>query len=423
MLPCLSCVGSCVASPKLPSSTTSTFEEAEFLYIWGTALDTGVSAPVPPDTIGLRAVRGTVLLTVDLRRSSGSRGQVTHAVIADRDGRSAHHTEHALAADNILFANDFGTGRTFRFDLTIPGVPRLDGSFSAAGPLQYPHSFVRLPSGSVLATYQWQGRSKPPGGLAEIQRNGNVLRWTRAIAPGIDSTSIHPYSLEVLPGIDRVVTTSTSMNADAGIHVQVWRLSDLALLHTLPVPEASSHRGHGSSRSAHHPEHHMLPGEPRVLADGRTVMFGTFTCGLYRIEGLESQLPRIMFSHAFGGRWCAVPVRIGSYWIQTVPGEGSVIALDVSDPAHPVEVSRLMFAPPVRPHWLAVNASGKRLVMTSGAQADPRVHLLSFDPSHGSLDKEPTSIDLTAVAVAGLGTVRVTPHGAVFSNPSPTSKR
>jgi hypothetical protein len=43
---------------------------------------------------------------------------------------------------------------------------------------------------------------------------------------------MRPYSLAVLPDIDRVVSTSTDMLADYGAHLQIWRLSDLSLLHT-----------------------------------------------------------------------------------------------------------------------------------------------------------------------------------------------
>src|SRR5262249_41684327 len=159
------------------------------------------------------------------------------------------------------------------------------------------------------------------------------VRWSSAATTEVDSLQIVPYSLTVLPQLDRIVSTSTHMIDSVGVHIQIWRLSDLKLLHTLPVPLATAGHTHAAHDST---QHHMYPGEPRVLADGHTVMFGTFTCGLYRITGVESDHPEIEFNYAFPGADCAVPVVIGKYWVHTVPALHALVALDVSDPAHPV---------------------------------------------------------------------------------------
>ena len=51
---------------------------------------------------------------------------------------------------------------------------------------------------------------------------------------------------------------------------------------------------------------------------------------------------------------CSVPVVIGHYWIQTVAALPGLIALDVTHPEKPVEVSRLALDPQFpMPHWLA----------------------------------------------------------------------
>ena len=414
---------------------------AEWLYVWATAVDTapprvsraagtpaGTPAGTAAGTPARRAARGVVLLTVDLRPASPTRGQVTDAILADTGGRHAHHTEHALASDGLLFANDFGTGRTHRFDLRTPGMPRLLGSFTTAGPLADPHSFVRIADDRVLATFQTRTAGGAPGGLAELRRSGVPVRWASAAAPGVDSTTLLPYSLEVIPALDRVVTTSTSMTSDVGVHVQVWRLSDLALLHTLAVPAAPVHAGHPSQGSgqaggdgedaalAHDSVHHRYPGEPRLLDDGRTVMLGTFTCGMYRLTGLDARVPRLEFVHAFPGGDCAVPARVGRWWVQTVPALHALVSLDVQDAAHPREVARLAFDGAARPHWLAADVSGTRLVMDGGAPTDARLHLATLDRTTGALaaDSALPIIDLSRVSVPGLGVVRAVPHGAVF---------
>jgi hypothetical protein len=279
---------------------------------------------------------------------------------------------------------------------------------------------VRLPNGHVLATFQWQGSKQPPGGLAELRRDGTPVRWARAAAPGVDSVQIQPYSLEVIPALDRAVTTSTSMTANVGVHVQVWRLSDLTLLHTIALPEAPEHAGHAAQAPgagvAHDSTHHLFPGEPRLLADGRTVMLGTFTCGLYRLTGLEGAAPRLAFAHA-------VPRR-------RLRGAGPRRPLVGADRARAARTRRARrFRPgtpagglpsrvpgPATPHWLAVDSSGRRLVATSGAGEDPRVHLAVLNAATGALAPDPVTpmVDLSRVTVPGLGVVRAVPHGAVF---------
>ncbi len=318
------------------SAERNSSESPDYLYVWATARDTILSAPVDGDTTANRNARGVVLLTIDLRGNSPTEGRVIGALLVDSAGRSAHHTEHSLATDGLLFANDFGTGLTHRFDLNVADAPKYQGSFSTAGPFAYPHSFARIPGGNVLATYQWQGYRQPPGGLAELRRDGSVVRWAHAATPGIAAEQLQPYSVEPVIALDRVVTTSTSMVDDAGVHVQIWRLSDLTLLHTIEVPPSPDHVGHAAvnedSSHAHVKEHHRLPGEPRLLADGRTVMLGTFTCGLYVLSDIDGDAPRLEFVHAFPGADCGVPARIGSFWLQTVPALRAIVVLDVSDP-------------------------------------------------------------------------------------------
>ena len=427
----------CALAPAGVAHAQSGARAAEWLYVWATAVDTapprvsratgtttGTTTATTASAPARRRARGVVLLTVDLRPASPTRGQVTDAILADSGGRHAHHTEHALAVDGLLFANDFGTGRTHRFDLRTPGMPRLLGHFTTAGPLAAPHSFVRLAGGSVLATYQTQTSGSPPGGLAELRRDGTALRWTGATARGVDSASLFPYSLEVVPALDRVVTTSTSMTSDVGVHVQVWRLSDLALLHTLAIPAAPAHEGHAghvakegaAGGPAHDSVHHRFPGEPRLLDDGRTVMLGTFTCGVYRLTGLDGARPRLDFAYAFPGGDCAVPAHVGRWWVQTVPALRALVTLDVADPAHPREVARLAFGDDVAPHWLAADAAGERLVMNTGNPEQPRLYLATLDRRTGALaaDGAVPTVDLSRVMVGGLGVVRAVPHGAVF---------
>ena len=192
-------------------------------------------------------------------------------------------------------------------------------------------------------------------------------------------------------------------------------LVGLKLLHTLPVPLAGEHGDHAT----HTADHHKLPGEPRLLADGRTVMFGTFTCGLYRVTGLDAT-PAVSFVSGFPGENCAVPVVIGKYWIQTVPALHALVALDVSDPARPIEASRLVFPDHVAPHWLAADASGRYLVTSSSSKKDPTLHLVYFDPATGTLKRSGDApiVDFSRVQWPDGFEGGAVPHGVVFARPS-----
>lgn len=53
-----------------------------------------------------------------------------------------------MPADGFLFANDFGTGKTYILDLRDPLSPGVADSLVAGGPLMSPHSFERLPGGT-----------------------------------------------------------------------------------------------------------------------------------------------------------------------------------------------------------------------------------------------------------------------------------
>ncbi len=378
-----------------------------YLYVWSGSSDS--------------TQRAAFMAVFDLRPGTATTGKIVKVVYAG-PGTSPHHTEHQLESDGVLFANDFGTGTTYRFDLSTPGDPKLLGSFTSAGPFAYPHSFVRLANGDRLVTYQKKIDESEPGGLAELTPDGSVVRYASAATTTVDSTQLVPYSLAVLPAMDRVVSTSTSMTEIVGVNVQVWRLSDLTLLQTLAVPLADEHATHSPEAQhlmdseLHISGHHMLPGEPRTLADGKTVMFGTFTCGLYRMTDIATA-PKVEFVYSYPGLWCAVPVVVGNYWVWTIPEAHAVVSLDVSDPGKPREVSRLVLGETVEPHWIARDESGTRLVMNTGGHGgDARMYLLRIDPETGALSRDPELpvLEMGMVEVPGIGEVAAKPHGAVF---------
>ncbi len=278
-----------------PMAMTGGTDGSTHLFVWAWDVDSSA---------------GDFLAVVDVDRSSATYGQVLNT-LPTVAGRGAHHIEYEMTT-NQLFANSAVSGHTFVFELSDPVHPRLFSDFGDAGPYTHPHSFARTPSGSVLATYQRLAADHgATGGLVELDDRGQMLRAASAADP-LDP-DIHPYSLTVIPQLDRVVTTSADMHGEeVGRSVQVWRLSDLVLLHTVLLPPGP--RG----------DEHLHPAEARLLGDGKSVMVTTFRCGLYVLTELDgtpvARLARSFPWSSVAGEDtdCNVPVRSGRFWIQPV---------------------------------------------------------------------------------------------------------
>lgn len=405
----------CIALERAP-------RPSDYLYVWSGDAD---------------EQDADFLAVFDVRPGSSRYGQIVRTVAVEGRGNWPHHTEYEAAAGGTLFANGWGTGRTFVFDLSRPDSPRVSATFTGVGGYAYPHSYARLPNGNVLATFQSvEGRYAPPGGLVEMNENGEVVRSVVGRAPGIPDEDTWPYSLLVVPELDRVITTNTRMglvsewtgrlsqeeiHAHVGhdsrpTHVQIWRLSDLELLATLKLP----------TQEGGHNEH---VAEPRRLANGE-VYVNTFTCGLYHIADVGGSEPRIepvLSSRFDGGGWCAVPVVVGNYWVQPSATDQAVVAYDLSG-AEPRQVSRVAFESPFSgPHWLALDPSQTRIVVTAD-HPEPWVMLFDIDRVTGRLsvderfrdsgaDRPGVNFDRTDWPHGATG--KAMPHGAVFSVHSP----
>ena len=379
--------------------------DSEYLYLWTAATDS-----TAPD----------FLAVLDVRPDTGRYGAVVASVPVGSAGNNPHHSEHELAADRQLFVNGFGSGRSFIFDLRDGARPKLVGEFTGQDGYRHPHSFLRLPNGNVLATFQMRhdASGMTPGGLVEMTPEGAVVRSSSAVGPGVPA-GLRPYSGAIVPALDRIVTSTTDMdekNPYRANQVQIWRLSNLELLHTITLPPGPL--GDEGNFTA----------EPRLLADGRTVLVSTFNCGLYLLDGLEGATPSGRLVATFPrskGTNCAIPVVSGRYLIITVPAYPGVVSLDISDPASPREVSRLTLGPEDEPHWIALEPSTRRLAITGYGKLATRVLLATFDSATGALALDARfraaggaapGLDLTGPWPHG-ATASGSPHGAVFSRP------
>jgi hypothetical protein len=374
----------------------------EYLYLWTASTDS-----TQPD----------FLAVLDVTEDSARYGRLVTTLAVPGVKNGPHHTEHEMPADRQLFANGFGAGRTFIFDLRNPVAPRLAGQFGDVDGYTHPHSYLRMPNGNVLATFQMRHDSSgmTPGGLAELTPAGQLIRFSSANAPGTDP-NLRVYSAGIVPSLDRIVTTTTDMDQDfPARQLQIWRLSDLALLHTIRLADGPV-GGEG-----------QLTAEPRLLADGKTVLVSTFNCGLYLMEGLDTDAPSARLVASFprkDGTYCAIPVVAGNYYLVTVPSGNAVVSLDISDPSAPREVSRVTLNPGDVPHWIALSPDQRRVVVTGYRGMEHRVMIARFDPATGQLAIDERFREEGATE-AGFrmdnktwphgGSAKGIPHGAVFS--------
>jgi len=368
---------------------------------------------------GDRAHQGNDFLAViDADPSSASYGYVATTLATDQQTVRVHHTEYTMPASGMLFANDHDAGRTFIFDVRDPLHPKIVTSFTDMAGYMHPHSYVRLPNGHVLVTFQHNhgGASASggqSGGLVEIDDSGKVIRSASNADPAFAAALLMPYGLVVLPGLDRVVSTNSSMHdADifSGVTYQIWRLSDLKLLRTANFDVGPDHYAH------------ISPEEPRQGPDG-SVFVQTLGCGLERITGIDTAEPQSKLVYLFPGNWCGVPTIVGHYLVQSVPAVHGFIVLDITVAAKPVEVSRLTLSERYFSHWTAWDPKTERLVVTASATPDDRTYLLKFDQSRGVLTVDDAFRDIDGQpgfsfserdwphGWHGIGT----PHGAVFT--------
>jgi hypothetical protein len=339
---------------------------SEYLYLWTASEDS-----TQPD----------FLAVLDVTENDSRYGRLVTTLPVPGHGNGPHHTEHEMPGDGQLFANGFATGQSFVFDLTRPEQPRIAARFSEVEGYSHPHSFLRLPNGNVLATFQMRhdhdSGAVRTGGLVEMTPAAQPVRSRSADGPGADP-QLRVYSAGIVPALDRIVTTTTDMDKDypASRNLQVWRLSDLALLHTFPLPDGPA----GNEG--------LLTAEPRLLSDGKTLLVSTFSCGLYLLEGIAGDAPSARLVASFprkDGTYCAIPVISGDYYLVTVPAWNAVVSLDISNPTAPQEVSRVVLGSDDVPHWISISPDQRRVVVTGYEGMKHRVFIARFDPANGKL--------------------------------------
>lgn len=365
------------------------------------------------------------LAVIDANPASPNYAKLVTTLPTDQKTVRIHHTEYTMPASGMLFANDHDPGHTFIFDLRDPAHPKIAASFFDLAGFSHPHSFRRLPNGHVLASFQHvapkpggppictpgsPGERGSSGGIVEIDDQGHAIRAAGSADPAYPGALLMPYSLAVLPDIDRVlVTNSSMMDEDAHGHTyQIFRLSDLKLLHTEYFDTGGRQFGD------------IDPEEARV-GPGGAVYVQTLACGIERVTGIAGDNPQSKLVYQFPGSDCGVPTIVGHYLLQSVPILHAVAVLDIANGANPIEVSRLKLDDTIFPHWTGWDAITGRVVVTG--YDENRLFLLKLDQATGHLsidtafhdDKGQPGFDFANRAWPHGWQGSGQPHGVVFS--------
>jgi hypothetical protein len=365
------------------------------------------------------------IAVIDADPSSKHYGELLTSSASGIVSRQVHHTEYWMPDSGHLFANDHQAGDTVVFDLTEPLKPRVRARFHDLSGFSHPHSFLRLPNGHVLASFQFEGafhhgdatvedpsaRPGVHGGLVEIDEEGRAVRAASTADSRFASSPLMAYSLLPLPDLDRVLVTNSGMRAtDPNGHTyQMFRLSDLKLLST-----NSFDRGKGSYGE-------LNPQEARRGPDG-DVYVETLACGVQRVSNLKSAHPVARLVHQFPGSMCGVPSLVDHYWIQPVQILHAIVVLDLTAAGGPREVSRVVLDGQILPHWSGYDPKTQRLAVSGYAEA--RVFMLKFDLETGALAVDGAFHDKAGRAGFDSGsrawphgwTGAAAVHGIVFSN-------
>ena len=339
------------------------------------------------------------LATIDVDPASETRGEPIASVPIGHKNSMPHHMEYVPPpAGEPIFMNGHHHELSFIVDIEDPGALVIEKTFKPPASLRYPHDYQRTPKGTRLVGFLRSEGADPDkstnlepgghGGIAEYTMEGEFIRSVSAAVPDLEK-AVRPYAFALLPEQDRFLTTSAPMHERTWADVvQIYRYSDFTLLHTIELPVGRLENGkvlEGSQKAGF---------GPRVLEDG-SIFLNSYGCAFYHITDIDTDAPQVKMVHALQTKAakndsyirgsCGIPVQVGQYWIQPVGQSRAVVVLDISDPDAPREVFRLKTPRDFKPHWLAKDPLGNRLILGAELGGEQGFFMLRFDESDGRL--------------------------------------
>lgn len=326
------------------------------------------------------------LAVIDFNERSPRYGKVVATApfaAPDATGNEPHHI--GLSADGRIVSCGGllsvlkGQKEIFFFDVSNPHTPKF---LSAARPplSSITDEFHSLPHGGFLVTMMGGAQGHAPGRVVEFDRQLNLVKEYPENPP---EDGFNPHGISLRPEINLMVTSdfvcptttldAVSGNIDFRGSVRVWDLQNMRILRTITIPGAGTI------------DVKLIPRDSKRR--GFTVSM--LDDHLYLLDA-EQATARAVFDFASisPGGWPQL-MRItqdGSRLFVSMNQAGKVVMLDTSDPTRPVLLKALDLGANSGPHYIALSADEKRLVISDyflnedsfgkvHAEGDHKVHV------------------------------------------------
>jgi selenium-binding protein 1 len=348
---------------------------------------------------------GNVITTVPLP-GAGASGNEPHHVGLSSDGR-------VLACGGLLSVLK-GQKEIFFFDVSNPAAPSFLSS--ADPPLSaITDEFYALPDGGFLVTMMGGAAGAHPGRVAEFDRNLTLVAEHPNNPP---HDGFNPHGISVRPEINLMVTSdfvcpSTTLHAvpgglDLRGSLRVWQFKQRRLLRTIQIPGAV-----GTI------DVKLIPDDPM----GRAYTAGMADDHLYLVDTRQGTAKAVFdFSTIATGGFPQL-MRMtadGNRLFVSMNSAGKIVMFDTSDPKQPRVVKVLDLGANSGPHYIALTADEKRLVITDyflneddfgkvHAEGDHKVHVALVTANDLVLDTR-FNLDFNTAFASG----QARPHGVAF---------
>lgn len=378
----------------------------KYLFVW-----TGDQARKAPDFVAV----------VDFDETSKTYGKVIASVPLPGPGASNNEPHHVgLSADGKTLALGGllsvlqGQKEIFFFDVSDPKAPRFISS--ADPPLSsITDEFQALPGGGFLVTMMGGSQGHAPGRIAEFDKDLRLVAEHPTEPP---QDGFNPHGISVRPELNLMVTSdficpSSTLAATPGDlelrgSVRVWDLRARKILRTVPIP------GAGGTIDVR-----LIPGDRA----GRAYTAGMVSDQLYLVDTSAGTAKSVFdFAAIAKGGWPQLmrTSKDGRRLFVTMNQAGKVVMFDTTDPEAPKVLRVVDLGKDSGPHYLALTADEKRLVVTDyflnedaagkvHAEGDHRVHVLKV--ATNDLAPDPRfQLDMNSAAPTG----PARPHGVAF---------
>ena len=379
--------------------------QEKYLLVWS-----GDQARKAPDFLTVinfdekSADYGKVITTVPLPDPGASNNEPHHVGLSS-DGKT-------MACGGLLSVLQ-GQKEIFFFDISDPTKPRF---IASADPPQssITDEFYALPGGGFLVTMMGGPQGHHPGRVVEFDKDLKMVAEHPATPP---DDGFNPHGISVRPDLNLMVTSdficpsSTLASMAGGLDlrgsVRVWDFTNRKIVRSIAIPNA------GGTIDVR-----LIPHD----AKGRAYTAGMIDDKLYLIDTKAGKAKAVFdFSTVAKGGWPQLMkmTRNGKRLFISMNQAGKVAMLDTSNPSKPKLLKVLDLGKDSGPHYIALSADDKRLVITDyflnedsagkvHAEGDHKIHVAKVRANDLMLDPR-FNVDMNSV---NGGPAR--PHGVVL---------